>query len=54
MSFYDKLETLDVTGCPKLKTCNVDRQNLKTLYVTQEQKENVAFTNQGSLQIVVK
>lgn len=50
----DKLTELDVTGCPKLKTCNVDRQNLKTLYVTQEQKENVAFTNQGSLQIVVK
>ena len=54
MGYYDQLTTLDVTGCPHLKTCNVDRQKLQTLYVTQEQKDNVTFTNQGSLQIVVK
>lgn len=53
-SYYDILTTLDVTGCPKLKTCNVDRQKLQTLYVTQEQKDNVEFTIRETCQIVVK
>ena len=53
-SFYDWLVELDVTGCPKLQTCNVDRKKLETLYVTQEQKDNVEFVSQETCKIVVK
>lgn len=54
-------ESIDVTGCPKLKTVNVSRasswgeeSSLNTLYMTAAQKESVAVTKQDKVEIVVK
>ncbi|MBP3202843.1 MAG: BACON domain-containing protein [Bacteroidales bacterium] len=57
---YDKLATLDVTGCPKLATLNAQRQYnssegpLRTIYMTQAQSETVEVTKNPSAEIVVK
>lgn len=57
---YDLLETLDVTGCPALKTLNATRQYssyqgpLSTIYMTQAQSETVSVTKHSNAQIVVK
>lgn len=57
---YDKLETLDVTGCPALATLDAKRQYnsyegpLKTIYMTKEQAESVLVTKHPSAEIVVK
>ena len=53
-AYNDILVEMDVTGCPKLQKCNADRKPLQTLYVTQEQKDNVEFTTRETCQIVVK
>ena len=57
---YDKLATLDVSGCPALETLAATRQYssmegpLRTIYMTQAQSESVTVTKNPSAQIVVK
>ena len=57
---YDRLETLDVSGCPALTTLQALRQYngtespLRTIYMTAAQAESVAVTTNPSAQIVVK
>lgn len=52
---YDKLTELDVTGCSSLKQCDVQRANLKKVYVTKKQKDEVKFDNQDEdCEIVIK
>lgn len=57
---YDRLATLDVSGCPALKTLNAKRQYnsaegpLRTIYMTQAQAESVEVTKNPSAEIVVK
>jgi hypothetical protein len=60
--WYESLKSIDVTGCPKLKTVNVyryepgwgDESSLDTLYMTAEQAETVQVTKRDKVQIVVK
>lgn len=54
-------ESFDVTGCPKLKTLNVNRtaawggqSSLKYIYMTEAQAASVTVTKQDSVEIVVK
>ena len=57
---WEQLESIDVTGCPKLETLNVKRENdygqsaLHTLYMTAAQKESVSVTKLDKTQIVVR
>ena len=57
---YDKLATLDVSGCPALETLNAKRQYssmegpLRTIYMTQAQADRVTVTANPSAQIVIK
>ena len=57
---YDKLATLDVTGCPSLETLEATRQYnssegpLRTIYMTQAQADKVAVSKNPSAQIVIK
>lgn len=64
-NFYsaDGLKELDVTGCPKLKTCNATRGYsfwgtnkcyLEKIYVTSAQKESVTFNKKDDTAIVIK
>lgn len=54
------LESIDVTGCPKLQTINVKRTNswgdssLKYLYMTAAQAASVSVTKLDKVEIVVK
>ena len=54
------LESIDVTGCPKLKTINVTRYNswgessLKYLYMTAAQAASVSVSKLDKVEIVVK
>ena len=54
------LNSIDVTGCPKLKTLNVKRTNswgdsaLKYLYMTAAQAETVSVTKVDKVEIVVR
>lgn len=51
----DKLTELDVTGCSSLEQCYVQRANLKKVYVTKKQRDEVKFDNQDEdYQIVIK
>lgn len=50
----DKLGILDVSQCPKLRTLNVERENLKTIYISKEQEEKVNITKNENTQVVVK
>lgn len=60
--WYESLKSIDVTGCPKLKTVNVyrydtswgDESSLDTLYMTAAQAETVQVTKRDKVQIVVK
>ena len=57
---YDKLVTLDVSGCPALETLDARRQYgsaegpLRTIYMTQAQSEKVTVQKNPSAQIVIK
>ena len=57
---WEKLESIDVTGCPRLETLNVKRENyygqsaLHTLYMTAAQAESVSVTKLDKTQIVVR
>lgn len=63
LTSYDQVKWLDVTGCPNITTIVLHSYYLKTLYVTQEQKEAIdggSITIQDSnyptstLQIIVR
>lgn len=63
LTSYDQVKWLDVTGCPNITTIMLHSYYLKTLYVTQEQKEAIdggSITIQDSnyptstLQIIVR
>ncbi len=57
--YYDKLATLDVTGCPALEKLSANRtfygsSPLRTVYMTAAQAESVAVTVSSATQIVIK
>ena len=60
IDFESGLQTIDVTGCPSLKTIDVYRKNswgessLHTLYMTAAQAESVSVTKLDKTQIVVR
>lgn len=60
VDYESALESIDVTGCPKLETINVKRYNdwgessLTYLYMTAEQAASVSVTKLDKVEIVVK
>ena len=60
VDYETALNSIDVTGCPKLKTLNVKRTNswgdsaLKYLYMTAAQAETVSVTKVDKVEIVVR
>lgn len=60
VDYEQYLESFDVTGCPKLKTLNVYRENswgpssLKYIYMTADQVNTVSVTKRDAVEIVVK
>ena len=60
IDFETGLQTIDVTGCPSLKTIDVYRKNswgessLHTLYMTAAQAASVSVTKLDKVEIVVK
>lgn len=52
----NKLRTLDVSGCPKLRTlvCTMQENLLETVYMSEAQRGTVTVTKDGNTQIVYR